>query len=129
MSKKTMTRVDGIRTVGIPVTDQDRALDFYVELLGFESRMDHPFGNGIRWIEVAPAGTATTIALVGHPDGVGVGVETGVRLTTQDADVLHADLKAAGVDVDPEVLRWPGVPPMFAFRDPDCNSLEIVEGG
>jgi catechol 2,3-dioxygenase-like lactoylglutathione lyase family enzyme len=129
MSTKTLTPVNGIRTVGIPVTDQDRALEFYLDRLGLEKRMDHPFGNGIRWIEVGPPGTATTIALVGHPDGVGVGVETGVRLTTEDADALYADLEAGGVDVDHEVLRWPGVPAMFAFRDPDGNSLEIVEGG
>jgi lactoylglutathione lyase len=128
MSKKTSAQVTGIRTVGVPVTDQDRALEFYLDDLGLETRLDQPFGNGVRWIEVGPPGTATTIALVGHPDGEGVGVETGVRFTTEDADALHALLKAGGVDVDPEVLRWPGVPPMFAFRDPDGNSLEIVEG-
>ena len=59
-------------------------------------------------------------------DGVPAGVETGIRLTAADADDLHASLAAQGVDTG-EVLRWPGVPPMFAFRDQDGNGLEIVE--
>jgi len=57
--------------------------------------------------------------------GVG-GVETGIRLATGDATALHADLQARAVDVG-EVLRWPGVPPMFAFHDQDGNGLRIVE--
>jgi lactoylglutathione lyase len=55
-----------------------------------------------------------------------VGVETGVRLTTEDADGDHAALPSRGVDAD-DVLRWPGVPAMFAFRDQDGNRLVIVE--
>jgi catechol 2,3-dioxygenase-like lactoylglutathione lyase family enzyme len=54
-------------------------------------------------------------------------VETGIRLTTPAADAANAAMRAQGVDVD-DVLRWPGVPPMFAFRDQDGNGLEIVEG-
>jgi hypothetical protein len=50
-------------------------------------------------------------------------------LTTEDAEADHADLRARGVDVDPEVLRWPGVPAMFSFRDPDGNVLFVVERG
>ena len=51
------TRITGVGTVGIPVTDQDRALEFYVGTLGFETRRDVPVGAG-RWIEVAPPGWA-----------------------------------------------------------------------
>jgi hypothetical protein len=54
-------------------------------------------------------------------------VETGIRFTTRDAAADHADLAAGGVDVD-DVLRWEGVPPMFAVRDQDGNVLVIVEG-
>ena len=43
-----------------------------------------------------------------------------------DADAVHAGMRASGVDAD-EVLRWEGVPPMFAFRDQDGNGMEIVE--
>ena len=109
-----------LHTVGIPVNDQDRALAFY-RALGFETRRDVPMGEGARWIEVAPPGAAVTMepAEAERP----AGVETRIRLTTADAD---AALRAQGVNAD-DVLRWPGVPPMFAFRDQDGNGLEIVE--
>ena len=122
----TETRITDVRAVGVPVTDQDRALDFYLHKLGFEKRLDVPLGNGGRWIEVGPAGATTTIALVQAHEGVPAGVETGIRFATADADADHAHLRARGVEAD-DVLRWPGVPPMFAFRDVDGNGLEIVE--
>lgn len=120
--------ISDVRTVGVPVTDQDRALEFYVGTLGFETRLDARFGGGGRWIEVAPPGATTTIALVAAREGIPAGVETGIRLTAADADAVHAELRAHGVDAD-DVLRWPGVPAMFAFRDQDGNGLEIVEAG
>jgi catechol 2,3-dioxygenase-like lactoylglutathione lyase family enzyme len=118
--------ITGVRTVGVPVTDQDRALEFYARVLGFETRLDSPFPGG-RWIEVAPPGATTTLALAPALEGTSAGVDTGVRFTTADADADHAALAAAGVDVDTEVLRFPGVPPMFSFRDPDGNTLYVVE--
>jgi lactoylglutathione lyase len=52
---------------------------------------------------------------------------TGVHTVgAADADAVHAAMRASGVDAD-DVLRWPGVPPMFAFRDQDGNGMEIVE--
>jgi lactoylglutathione lyase len=123
-SKPTM-QVCEVQTVGVPVTDQDRALSFYVDTLGFDKRMDVPIGEGKRWIMVGtPQGTAT-IALVASREGVPAGVETGIRLVSHDVDNDHAALRAAGVDAD-EILRWEGVPPMFAFRDQDGNGLEII---
>ena len=121
-----MTAINGVRTIGVPVSDQDRALDFYVGTLGFEKRLDADLGGGRRWIEVAPPGEATTVALVRAHDGLPAGVETGIRFVAADAEAVHADLRASGVDVD-EVLRWPGVPPMFGFRDADGNGMELVE--
>ena len=122
-----MSAITDIRTVGVPVTDQDRALGFYTGELGFETRLDVPVEQlGGRWIEVAPPGAATTIALVPTREGVPTGVATGVRFTTPDAAAVHADLQTRGVDVG-ELLRWPGVPPMFAVRDQDGKGLEIVE--
>lgn len=128
MNEESAPRIVDVRTVGIPVTDQDRALEFYVQKLGFAKRLDVPFGDGKRWIEVAPPEATTTIALLPTHEGVPAGVETGIRFTTEDADAEHADLRARGVDPG-DVLRWPGAPPMFAFRDQDGNGLEIVEGG
>ncbi|HEY1636233.1 MAG TPA: VOC family protein [Acidimicrobiales bacterium] len=125
MSEKSKIRITDVHTVGVPVTDQDRALEFYVGRLGFETRLDVPMGDGGRWIEVAPPGASTTIALVAAREGIPAGVETGIRFVTADADADHANFRANGVEAD-DVLRWPGVPAMFAFRDQDGNGLEIV---
>ncbi len=119
------TRITDVRTVGIPVSDQERALEFYAGTLGFGKRLDAPLPGGGRWLEVAPPGATTSIALVPTHEGLPTGVETGIRFVTADAEADHAYLRQQGVDVG-EVLRWPGVPPMFAVRDPDGNGLEIV---
>jgi catechol 2,3-dioxygenase-like lactoylglutathione lyase family enzyme len=125
----TTTRISQIGTVIVNVADQDRALRFYTEKLGFEQRADIPFGNGNRWLEVAPAGADTTIAIVPpRPGDTAGGAQTGIALSTSDVDSDHADLKARGVDVDAEVSRMGDpVPPMFWFRDPDGNSLLVVQ--
>ena len=124
----TTTRISKLATVVVPVSDQERAIEFYVETLGFEKRTDVPFGNGYRWVEVAPADAVTTIAIVPPPPGKPTGnVETGISLQTDDADALHAQLAAAGVDVDAEVSRMGDpVPPLFWFRDPDGNTLMVI---
>jgi catechol 2,3-dioxygenase-like lactoylglutathione lyase family enzyme len=120
------TRITRIGTVIVPVNDQEQALAFYVETLGFEKRLDAPFGQGGRWIEVAPPGAATTIALVQAPDDDPTGIV--VSLATDDADGDHETLLAHGVDADAAVLRMGDyVPPMFAFRDPDGNRFRMVQ--
>jgi catechol 2,3-dioxygenase-like lactoylglutathione lyase family enzyme len=118
------TNIRLIGTVAVPVTDQERALAFYVDVLGFEKTRDVPFGPGQRWIEVAPPDGGTTIALPPLGDAP-VGVDTGIRLATSDAAADHAALQAKSVDVDPEIL--PGAPAMFTLRDPDGNRLYVVE--
>ena len=125
----TKTHVTKIGTVVVPVADQDREIDFYVEKLGFEKRADVPFGNGYRWVEVAPGDAVTTLALAPPPEGRATGNrETGIGLQTEDIDAFHAELKTAGVDVDAEVSRMGDpVPPLFWLRDPEGNSLMVVE--
>lgn len=126
----TATRISKIGVVVVPVTDQERAIAFYVDTLGFEKRADVPFaGDAYRWVEVAPAGADTTIAIVPPPEGQPAGdKQTGIGLQTTDIDALHADLKARGVDVDDEVSRMGDpVPPLFWFRDPDGNVLMVVD--
>jgi len=121
-AKVNITRA---RTVGVPTTDQQRALDFYEGTLGFEKRLDATFGPGLRWIEVAPPGADTTIALMPTPPGRPVGIDTNIRLETDDAAAAQAALRDAGAAVDAEILMAPV--PMFTFRDPDGNTLFIVE--
>jgi len=123
------TRVNKIATVVIAVSDQDRAIEFYVEKLGFQKRTDVPFGNRYRWVEVALGDEVTTIALAPPPEGKPTGnVETGISLQTDDIDAYHAQLKAQGVDVDAEVSRMGDpVPPMFWLRDPEGNTLMVIQ--
>jgi catechol 2,3-dioxygenase-like lactoylglutathione lyase family enzyme len=124
------TRITQVGTVMVPVSDQDRALEFYVGKLGFEKRSDTPFGNGDRWVEVAPPGAASTIALVPPREGEAVGIQTRIAFSTVDVDADHADMRARDVDVDEQVMRMGDpVPPMFFFRDADGNQLMVVGSG
>jgi predicted enzyme related to lactoylglutathione lyase len=125
---ETRTRINQVGTVIVPVADQDHAIEFYTSKLGFEKRADIPFGKSERWVEVAPAGAATTIALMPPRPGEPTGIQTRVGFTTDDADADHASLQAHGVDVDEAVMRMGDpVPPMFFFRDQDGNSFMVVE--
>ena len=122
-----MSTIGEVLTIGVPVSDQDRALQFYLHQLGFEKRRDVPVPQfGGRWIEVAPTGATVTLALVPARENTPAGVQTGIRLKTGDAAAIHSELQARGVEVG-ELLRWPGVPAMFTLHDQDGNRLEIVE--
>jgi catechol 2,3-dioxygenase-like lactoylglutathione lyase family enzyme len=130
MSKlQSKLNVNAVGRVIVPVSDTDRAIEFYVDTLGFEKVVDTPMGPGMRWVEVQVADTKTTIALAPPPEGEQAGgSQTGICLDTSDVDADHVALKAAGVDVDDEVSRYGGpVPPMFWLRDPDGNSLIVVQ--
>ena len=122
------TTLSNIGVVMFAVADQDAALAFYTEKLGFEVRGDTRFGehDEMRWLEVAPPGSRARLALNppmgGEPGGSSIGVET--------SDVLgeHARLSAlGGIDIDPEPMRPPGAPLMFMLRDPDGNHVVVVE--
>ena len=122
------THISQVATVMVPVSDQDQAIAFYTEKLGFEKRTDIPMGDAERWVEVAPVGAATTIALTRPREGESPGIETRTAFATDDIDADHASLLAKGVDVDEAVMRMGGpVPPMFFFRDQDANTLLIVQ--
>ena len=126
---KTKLNINVVGRVCVSVADTDRAIEFYVDTLGFEKVVDVPMGEDMRWVEVSVSGTPTTIALAPPPEGRPAGgAQTGICLDTTDVDADHAALKAAGVDVDDEVSRYGGpVPPMFWVRDPDGNSLIVVQ--
>jgi predicted enzyme related to lactoylglutathione lyase len=121
-------QVTKVANVIIPVSDQDRAVEFYTEALGLDKRVDVPFGDGSRWIEVAPSGADTPIAICPPGPNVTPGAkDTGISLATDDIDGYHAQLKDRGVDVDAEVSRFGGAPPLFWLRDPEGNTLMVVE--
>ena len=119
------TSIIDVRTVAVTVTDQDRALTFYVDTLGFEKRLDAPISPTTRWIEVAPPGAGTSIALNGAA-GTQVGVDTGIRFVVPDAEAEHAAMRGVGITVS-DLIRWDGVPPMYTVDDPDGNRFYVVE--
>jgi catechol 2,3-dioxygenase-like lactoylglutathione lyase family enzyme len=127
----TRTAINKVSTVVIATARQDEAIAFYVDKLGLEKRLDVPFGGDYRWVEVAPAGADTTIALAPPPEGVPTGgKQTGITLEVDDIDAFRAELEEAGVDVDAEVSRMGDpVPPLFWLRDPEANVLMVVEAG
>ncbi len=124
MTNRTTT-ITGLSTVAIPVTDQDRTKAL-LEGLGFETRFDAELGDGFRWVELAPPGAVTSIALIASGDGLPTGVDTGIRLVTPDARAAHAEVRALGLSVG-ELLDWPTAPLMFSFCDLDGNRLYVAE--
>ena len=141
----SVTHIRQVGTVFVPVADPDRALAFYLDKLGFEKRADFPYGEGSRWIEVAPPGAANTIALVPPGEGKSAGGDqTHCAFATEDIEADYAVLRARGVDVDAEIARTgkrrsgivslevtvrDPVPPQFFFRDIDGNRFLIVGPG
>lgn len=121
--------VEKVGRVMVPVSDQDAAIAFYTGKLGFELTADTPFGDGDRWVEVAPeAGDGTSLALVPPRGEYLTGRMTGIALDVADAGAAQARLRAAGVDVDERMMGGDGtVPALFFIRDQDANTLMIVE--
>lgn len=122
------TSLTNIGVAMFTVSDQDAAVAFYTEKLGFEVHSDTRFGENdeYRWVEVAPPGSVARLALNppmhGEPGGSGIGVET--------TDVVgeHRRLTTiGGIDFDPEPTVTPGAPLLFMLRDPDGNHIAVVE--
>jgi catechol 2,3-dioxygenase-like lactoylglutathione lyase family enzyme len=139
MTNTPSLEIDLVQLVTVPTRDQSRSLKFY-ESLGFEVRVDFPWGEGHRWIEVYPPGSATGLVLM--PAGSDrVGIRTGIILNTRDIKTAHEHMKQLGIDVDAGIARIGSSvkirigaveqtepqPPMFWFRDPDANELLLVE--
>jgi catechol 2,3-dioxygenase-like lactoylglutathione lyase family enzyme len=119
-----MTMTTRVRSVSIPVADQDRALKFYTEVLGCELRLDTEVWPGARLVEVVPPGSDVGLVLL-PPDSE---IPMAVRMGTDDADAAHARLRQAGAKLyNDEVLHLDGNPPMFFFADPDGNGLVYLE--
>ena len=125
-----MPKIGKLGRVMVPVSDQDEAISFYTTALGFSVVADVPFGQGDRWVEVAPPGGGAALALVPPQGDYQPGRMTGIALESSDPRADHAELKANGVDVDAELMGGDGtVPLLFFFRDNNRNQLMIVEAG
>src|SRR5215213_587534 len=122
------TTVSDIGVAMFAVADQDAALAFYTEKLGFEVRSDVRFGENeeMRWLEVAPPGSRARLALNppmrDEPGGSAIGVETA------DVRAEHERLSSIdGVTIDTPPMDMGGAPPMFSIADPDGNHIWIVQ--
>ena len=123
-----MPRITQLGRVMVPVSDQDKAIDFYTGKLGFSLVADVPFGDGDRWVEVGPPDGGAAIALVPPRGGYQAGRDTGIALESSDPRADHVEMRDNGVDVDDELMGGDGtVPLLFMFRDQDSNQLMLVE--
>ena len=119
-----MAMTTRILSVSIPVTDQDAALRFYVDVLGCELRTDLEVWPGARLVEVVPPGSDVGLVLL-PPDSE---IPMAVRMGTSDADTAYRRLRDAEVQMHNEqVIHLDGLPPMFFFADPDGNGLVYLQ--
>jgi catechol 2,3-dioxygenase-like lactoylglutathione lyase family enzyme len=123
-----MTQVTKLGRVLVPVADQDAAIAFYTQVLGFTLTADVPFGQDDRWVEVTPRGGGAAIALVPPRGDYQPGRMTGISLSSPDPRADHAEFAGKGVDVDAQIMGGDGtVPALFFFRDHDKNTLMIAQ--
>ena len=112
--------------ISVPVSDQQRAKDFYVNTLGFELRRESPFGEGTTWIEVAPVGAETALTLVNWFPTMQPGSMKGLVFMTDDIAADYAALTERGVVFadTPQQQPWG----TFAtFNDPDGNGWVLSQ--
>lgn len=117
--------IKAIKFVGVPVTDQQRALDFYTQKLGFRVITDQPFDDKQRWIELGIGRSSSGISLFtpeGHADRIGT--FTGISFVADDVMATHRELAAKGVTFiqEPQQADW-GTAAIFA--DPDGNQFVL----
>lgn len=118
--------INRLAIVSIPVSDQQAALRFYRDTLGFEVRMDNPFmSDNARWIEVAPVGSNTTLTLVTWFPHMQPGGVTGLVLESDDIEADVAALTARGLQAPPiEEQMWGR---FITFQDPDGNGWVLQQ--
>jgi catechol 2,3-dioxygenase-like lactoylglutathione lyase family enzyme len=118
--------IRGVQLLSVPVSDQDRARDFYVDVLGMELIDDSPMGPGRRWVRVRPAGGETALTLVTWFPSMPAGSLTGLVLETDDVAGDLQRLQGLGVPVEGGVQEAPWGR-YLQLRDPDGNGLILQE--
>ena len=118
--------ISHVSTVGVYVSDQDRAKAFYTEKLGFEIVRDDPMQDGARWLEVTPPGAQTHLVLYTPPGQQDrIGSFANLVFTSPDVHKSHAEMTARGVEFTqaPEKQYWGGT--MAMLKDPDGNTFVL----
>ena len=119
-----------LEVIGVPVSDVDRAKDFYVDQVGFHLDHDIEPGPGMRVVQMTPPGSPTSVVIgrglpLGDP-----GTTKGMQLVVQDIDAARAELAGRGVEITEVQQLGPEGSPgsRFAFfGDPDGNGWSLQE--
>jgi catechol 2,3-dioxygenase-like lactoylglutathione lyase family enzyme len=113
-----------LELVAVPVTDVDRAKDFYVKA-GFNADHDHTVSEDIRFVQLTPPGSACSIALGKGVTDAEPGSVRGLQVVVANADEARAELAGRGIDVS-EVQEFPWGRFVF-FSDPDGNTWAVQQ--
>jgi catechol 2,3-dioxygenase-like lactoylglutathione lyase family enzyme len=125
MTNTDSMAVTYVQLFSIPVSDQDRALGFYVDTLGFELLSDVFMGPEMRWVQVRPKGATTAITLVTWFPSMPAGSLKGTVLETDALEADVADLLEKGLPIgDIETAPWGR---FVTFDDPDGNGIILQE--
>jgi catechol 2,3-dioxygenase-like lactoylglutathione lyase family enzyme len=112
-----------LELIAVPVSDVDRAKDFYVNKVGFNDDHDHQVSDELRFVQLTPPGSACSIALTTGAHEMEPGTVEGLQLVIDDADAARAELAERGVEVS-EVQDFPWGRFVF-FSDPDGNGWAL----
>lgn len=112
-----------LELIQVPVSDIDRAKEFYVEKLGFNADHDHQVSDEIRFVQLTPPGSAASIALTSGAHQMTPGSIDGLQMVVDDAEASRSELAERGVDVsDVQVFPWGS---FVFFKDPDGNGWAL----
>jgi len=116
--------IRGVKFASIPVTDQDRAVTFYTDKLGFRLVTDQPFSDTQRWIELGIPGADTRIVLFRFGENPKPGGHMNVTFWTDDVEATARELKGKGVEflMEPKREDW-GTSAVFKDSDGNCFVL------
>jgi lactoylglutathione lyase len=118
--------INRVKLMGVCIKDQNKALDFFTKKLGFEVRANEPMGPDARWIEVAPPGGDTTLALWTPPGfEQRVGTFSQIVFKCEDVQATYEELRKKGVEFTQEPKDQPGGM-MAQFVDPDGNTFVLA---
>jgi predicted enzyme related to lactoylglutathione lyase len=114
-----------LELIQVPVSDVDRAKDFYTKKAGFNADHDHQVSEEVRFVQLTPAGSACSIALTSGVHDMQPGSIDGLQLVVKDADAAREELSKRGVEVG-AVQQFPWGRFVF-FADPDGNAWSVQE--
>lgn len=112
-----------LELIFVPVSDVDRAKDFYVNKVGFHADYDEKPGGGIRFVQLTPPGSACSICFGEGLTDAPAGSAPMMQIVVADIQAAHAQLKGNGVDVsDVDAQSWGN---FVYFADPDGNKWAL----